>query len=155
MPASSVVVVIYILFDIPPTKTWKTNPPSLNMSEQIQLLLDVLTLSLSVNVHVSVPVHGPIKNSDLQPAATGRHVSELSDDSSLQPSNLPRLISSKTEMSSSHQGLPKSQIHEQNNYCHCCCFRPQSLGVVCYIATEIATERWYIIETTCGLVTKI
>lgn len=28
-------MVVYILFDIPPTKTWKMNPPSLNMSEHI------------------------------------------------------------------------------------------------------------------------
>lgn len=79
-------MVVYILFDIPPTKTWKMNPPSLNMSEHIQLLPHMFTLCLSVGAYVGVPVHVTMKTSNLQPAATVRHVSEFSGDASLQTS---------------------------------------------------------------------
>ena len=134
-------MVVYILFDFPPSKTWKMNPPSLNMSEHIYLLLHVFTLCLSVSAYVGVPVHVHMKNSNLQPAATVSHVSEFSGNASLQTS--PGWYQAK-------QRLAVLTISAQITN-SCCCFRPWSSGLVCYTATE----KWYIIEGTWGLVIKI
>ena len=79
-------MVVHILFAILPTKMWKMNPLSLNMSERISLLPHVFTLCLSISAYVGVPVHVPMKSSNLQPAATVRHVSKFSGGASLQTS---------------------------------------------------------------------
>lgn len=68
-------------------------------------------------------------------------VSEPSDDSSLHPLKLSRVIPSTTEMSYSHQALTKSWIHEQINIAVAVVFKPLCWGTAYYIATE----KWSII----------
>ena len=101
----------------------------------------MFTLCLSVGAYVGVPVHVTMKTSNLQPAATVRHVSEFSGDASLQTS--PGWYQAKQRLAALTNS---AQITD-----FCCCFRPWSSGLVCYTAIE----KWYIIEGTWGLVTKI